>query len=203
MKLRIPSPAVAISSAALLLAAGGGGTAIAATNWNPTRQAIEHLIGESTAGNANHFAGLGPRHFVRSMHFGTSDGDHFLSAGQTAVLGTVGHFTFSSTCSKDNTGQNQVTFDVTANTTADLDGNGPMPAGTKINIHTDSDALNSTPGNPLSPGAFTKVGSASSSTEIAADGQEVDIFYNDGVNWPAGNGSPAHDCFAGYTGFMG
>jgi hypothetical protein len=26
---------------------------------------------------------------------------------------------------------------------------------------------------------------------------------NDGVNWPAGNGSPAHDCFAGYTGFVG
>ncbi|HEX5192074.1 MAG TPA: hypothetical protein VFW09_04665 [Solirubrobacteraceae bacterium] len=33
--------------------------------------------------------------------------------------------------------------------------------------------------------ACTEVGSASSSTEIAADGQEVDIFYNDGVNWPA------------------
>ena len=123
--------------------------------------------------------------------------------GQTVVLGTVGHFTFSSTCLSYHTGQNQVTFDVTADTTADLDGNGPMPAGTKINIHTDSDALNSTPDNPLSPGALTQVGSASSSTEIAADGQEVDIFYNDGVNWPAGNGSPAHDCFAGYTGFMG
>jgi hypothetical protein len=137
------------------------------------------------------------------MHFATSGGGHFLSAGQTAVLGTVGHYTFSSTCSKDSTGQNQVTFDVTADTTADLDGNGPMPAGTKINIHTDSDALNTTPANALSPGAFTQVGSASSSTEIAADGQEVDVFYNDGVNWPAGNGSPAHDCFAGYTGFMG
>ena len=119
------------------------------------------------------------------------------------MLGTAGHFTFSSSCSKDNTGQNQVTFDVSANTTADLDGTGPMPAGTKINIHTDSDALNSTPDNVLSPGSFTQVGSASSSTEIATDGQEVDIFYNDGVNWPAGNGSPAHDCFAGYTGFMG
>ena len=44
---------------------------------------------------------------------------------------------------------------------------------------------------------------ASSSTEIAADGQEVDVFYNDGVNWPAGNGSGAHDCFAGYTGLLG
>jgi hypothetical protein len=43
--------------------------------------------------------------------------------------------------------------------------------------------------------------SASSSTEIAADGQEVDVFYNDGVNWPVGPGTPvAHDCFAGYSG---
>ena len=29
------------------------------------------------------------------------------------------------------------------------------------------------------------------------------MFYNDGVNWPSGNGSAAHDCFAGYTGFLG
>ena len=70
-----------------------------------------------------------------------------------------------------------------------------MPAGTKINIHTDSDALDG-----QAPGAFAQVGSASSSTEIAADGQEVDVFYNDGVNWPAGGGTPAHDCFAGYSG---
>ncbi len=124
-----------------------------------------------------------------------SGGERFLSAGQTAVLGTVGHFTFSSTCSKDTHGQNQVTFDVTADTTADLDGNGPMPAGTKINIHTDSDALDG-----QAPGAFAQVGSASSSTEISADGQEVDVFYNDGVNWPAEATTPAHDCFAGYSG---
>jgi hypothetical protein len=78
-----------------------------------------------------------------------------------------------------------------------------MPAGTTVAIHTDSDALDSTPSNPLNPGQFVQVGSASSSTEIAADGQEVDIFYNDGVNWPAVNGSPAHDCFAGYTGLAG
>jgi hypothetical protein len=124
-----------------------------------------------------------------------SEGEHFLSAGQTVVLGSVGHFTFSSTCSKDATGQNQVTFDVTADTVADLDGNGPMPAGTKINIHTDSDALDN-----QAPGAFAQVGSASDSTEISADGQEVDVFYNDGVNWPAGTNTPAHDCFAGYSG---
>jgi hypothetical protein len=124
-----------------------------------------------------------------------SEGEHFLSAGQTVVLGTVGHFTFTSTCSKDSDGQNQVTFDVTADTVADLDGNGPMPAGTKINIHTDSDALDG-----QGPGAFAQVGSASDSTEISADGQEVDVFYNDGVNWPAGATTPAHDCFAGYSG---
>jgi hypothetical protein len=202
MKLRTPSPAVAISSVALLLAAGGG-TAVAANNWNPTVRSVEHLISHSTAGNATHFDGLGPQHFVRAEHFATSGGEHFLSAGQTVVLGKDGHFTFSSTCSTDSSGQNQVTFDVTANTTADLDGNGPMAAGTKINIHTDSDALDSSPGNTLAPGSFAQVGSASSSTEIAADGQEVDVFYNDGVNWPASGGSPSHECFAGYTGFTG
>jgi hypothetical protein len=202
MKLRTPPPAVVISSAALLPAAGGG-TAVAATNWNPTRPAIEQLISHSTTGNATHFAGLGPKQFVRAEHFATSGGEHFLSAGQTVVLGRNGHFTFASTCSRDSSGQNQVSFDVTANTTADLDGNGPMPAGTKINIHTDSDALDSTSTNTLSPGSFAQVGSASSSTEIAADGQEVDVFYNDGVNWPAGGNTASHDCFAGYTGFMG
>ncbi len=129
-----------------------------------------------------------------------SEGEHFMSAGQTIVVGTVGHLTFSSTCSKDSTGQNQVTFDVTADTAADLDGNGPRPAGTKINIHTDSDALDGTAANPLAPGAFAQISSASSSTEIAADGEEVDVFYNDGVNWPAGPGTAAHDCFAGYSG---
>jgi hypothetical protein len=91
---------------------------------------------------------------------------------------------------------------VTADTTADLDGGGPVAAGTKVNIHTNSDQLDSTTDTPLTPGAFDQVGSASSSTEIAADGQEEDIFYNDGVNWPAGNGSRAHDCFAGYTGLI-
>ena len=93
---------------------------------------------------------------------------------------------------------------MTANTTADMDANGgPQPAGTKINIHTNSDAMDTTQDAPLNAGDFDQVGSASDSTEIAADGQEVDVFYNDGVNWPAGNGSAAHDCFAGYTGFIG
>lgn len=196
MKLRFPSPALVLSAVALVFALGGG--SYAAASGLITTQQIKRIVSHSTAGNSNHLHGHGFRYFLAAQHEATSHGDRFLQVGQTAVLGKVGHFTFSSTCSKDTSGQNQVTFDVTANTTADLDGNGPMPAGTKINIHTDSDAL-----DMQSPGAFAQVGSASSSTEIAADGQEVDVFYNDGVNWPAGNGSSAHDCFAGYTGFLG
>ena len=127
----------------------------------------------------------------------SSGGVKFLAAGQTKKLGRAGHFTFSATCSKVD-GQNQATFDVTADTVAALDGNAPAPARTLVNIHTNSDAL-----DMKAPGEFDQVGSASSSTSIAKDGQEVDVFYNDGVNWPAMGGAPAHDCFAGYTGFMG
>ena len=201
MKFFVPSPALVLSTAAITLALGGG--SYAAASGFTSDQHIRNVVAHSTAGNANHLDGNRAKYFLPASHEATSHGVHFLSAGQTAVLGKVGHFTFSSTCSTDSSGGNQVTFDVTANTTADLDGTGPMPAGTKINIHTDSDALNTTPDNPLSEGAFTQVGSASSSTEIAADGQEVDVFYNDGVNWPAGSGSSAHDCFAGYTGLLG
>ncbi len=201
MKVRIPTPSLVLSIIALLVALGGGSVA-AASSLTSTRQ-IKQIIGQSTAGNAKRLGGNRSDWYLPARNEATSHGVHFLSAGQTVVLGRVGHFTFSSSCTKDSGGQNQVTFDVKANTTADLDGNGPMPAGTKINIHTDSDALDSTSSNTLSPGAFAQVGSASSSTEIAADGQEVDVFYNDGVNWPAGNGSAAHDCFAGYTGLLG
>ncbi len=181
------SPAVVISCVALFVALGGTGVA---------------AIVVSTANNAKHLGGKSPSFFLQYRHFAYSHGERFLRAGQTVVLGRAGHYTFYSTCSKDKDGQNQVTFDVTANTTADLDGTGPSPAGTKVNIHTNSDALDSTPDTPLKPGDFDQVGSASSSTEIAKDGQEADIFYNDGVNWPAGHGSHAHDCFAGYTGWI-
>lgn len=187
-RIHIPSPSLVLSTVALFVALGGTGYA---------------AVTVATSNNAKHLGGQPPSAYMQSRHFAYSHGERFFSAGQTVTLGRNGHFTFTSTCSKDSTGQNQVTFDVTANTTADLDGNGPMPAGTKINIHTDSDALNSTTASPLKPGDFTQVGSASSSTEVAADGQEADIFYNDGVNWPAGHGSPTHDCFAGYTGFIG
>jgi hypothetical protein len=181
-----PSPSIAIAFVALFVVLGGSAAAVV-----------------STVNNARHLGGKPPSYYQQARHFAYSHGEHFLSAGQTVTLGRNGHFTFTSTCSKDSTGQNQVTFDVTANTTADLDGTGPMPAGTKVNIHTNSDALDTTTATPINPGDFDQVGSASSSTEIAADGQEADVFYNDGVNWPAGNGSSAHDCFAGYTGSIG
>jgi hypothetical protein len=201
-KLRTPSPALIISVTALILAVGGGSYAVA-SNWAPTKQSIRDLIAHSTADNANHLQGLGASHFVRAKHFTSSGGVKFLSAGQTVMLGKSGHFTFSSTCSKDSKGQNQATFDVVADTTADLDGGGVVKAGTSVNIHTNSTTLDTTPAKMLNNGDFDQVASASSSTEIAADGQEVDVFYTDGVNWPAGNGSQAHDCFAGYTGFQG
>jgi hypothetical protein len=186
MKHRLLSPSMIVSAVALFVALGGTAAAVV-----------------STVNNARHLGGKKPSYYQQARHFAYSHGERFFSAGQTVKLGRNGHFTFTATCSKDATGQNQVTFDVTANTTADLDGTGPQPAGTKVNIHTNSDALDTTVDAPLKPGDFDQVGSASSSTEIAADGQEADIFYNDGVNWPAGNGSAAHDCFAGYTGSIG
>ncbi len=189
MKIRIPqsAPSLAVSMCALFVALGGPGYA---------------AVDVAPANNSRHLGGEPPSHYVPSSQFGSSHGEKFLSAGRSAVLGQNGHFTFTATCSKDGAGQNLVSFDATANTTADLDGNGPMPAGTKIVIHEDSDALDSTTEKPLKPGDFAQVGSASSSTEIASDGEEADIFYNDGVNWPESNGSQAHDCFAGYTGFI-
>jgi hypothetical protein len=129
----------------------------------------------------------------------------FFNVGQAVTLGRAGHFKFTASCTNTSgtTGGQQVSFDVIADPTAGLDGNPPQPAGSKVNIHTNSDAMDSAADNTLNPGDFDQVGSASSSTEIAADDQEVDVFYNDGVNWPSGNGSSAHDCFAGYTGFLG
>jgi hypothetical protein len=197
MKVRFPHPTPSLVVASVALVVALSGTSAAA-------------VYMTTADNARHLGGRPPSYYVPAQalpklirHFASSQGDRFMNAGQTVVLGRTGHFTFTATCSHDNTGQNQVSFDVTADTTADLDGNGPMSAGTTITIHTDSDALDSTSSTPLHPGDFAQLGSASSSTEIAADGEELDIFYNDGVNWPAGNGSAAHDCFAGYTGLAG
>ena len=186
---RLLSPSFVLSLVALFVALGGG-AAVAATQ---------------LANNAAHLGGQPPSYYLASKHFVSSGGEKFLKVGQTKVLGHAGHFTFSSTCSDPSgkPGAQQVTFDVVSNVTADQDGNGgPQAAGTMINIHTNSDAMDSTTQNPLNAGDFDQVGSASDSTEIAADGQEVDVFYNDGVNWKAPNGT-THDCFAGFTGFLG
>jgi hypothetical protein len=187
---RLFSPSLLVSLVALFFAVGGG-AALAATQF---------------ASNAGHLGGKAPSYYLAAKHFVSSGGEKFLKVGQTKILGHAGHFTFSATCTNSSgaAGAQQVTFDVTANTTSDMDGTGPQPAGKMVNIHTNSDSADTNPPNAtLNPGDFDQVGSASSSTEIAADGQEVDVFYNDGVNWPGGNGSAAHDCFAGYTGFVG
>jgi hypothetical protein len=159
------------------------------------------LAGTAFASAHGSGSGYGSGHrspYGSARQVASSGGERFLRAGQTVRLGKVDHFTFSASCMKDENGQNLATFDVTADTVAGLDGNAPAVAGTMVNIHTNSDALDG-----KDPGEFDQVGSASDSTLIAKDGQEVDVFYNDGVNWPAVAGSQAHDCFAGYTGILG
>lgn len=151
---------------------------------------------------ANHLGGLPAAAYMLSKHSVSSHGVQFLGLGQTMTLGKSGHFTFTASCSNDPNGAQSVTFAVTSDDTADLDGNGPMPAGSVVKIHVDSDQADTTPQNALNAGDFAQVASASSSTEIGADGQEADIFYTDGVNWGGSNGIPAHACFAGYTGFL-
>jgi hypothetical protein len=202
-RIPFPGPSLAVGMAALFLSLGGG-YAVASAGWSGSQGNVKQLIWQSTANNAKHLGGLSPQHYLRAKHFVSSHGEQFLSVGQTVMLGKAGHFTFSASCKAGSQpGAQEVTFDVTADTTAGLDGNPPQAAGNSVNIHTNSDALDSSSTNMLNPGDFDQVGSASSSTEIAADGQEVDVFYNDGVNWPSVNGSASHDCFAGYTGFLG
>jgi hypothetical protein len=201
MKFRIPSPSLVLSTVALFVAIGGG--AAVAAGWTGSEQQVKHLIGQSTANNASHLGGQPASSYLQAKHFVSSGGEHFFGLGKTVVLGKAGHFTFLATCSSDTGGAQSVTFSVKANTYGGLDGNAPSaPTGAPQTIHQDSDAMNSTAQNPLNAGQFAQVGSASSSTEIAADGQEVDVFYNDGVNWPKADGSTI-PCFAGYTGFLG
>ena len=181
--LRFPSPSLVLSVVALFVALGGG-AAVAATQFD-----------------AGSLGGKPASYYLPAKHFVSSGGEHFLGLGKTVVLGHAGHFTFTAKCSNDAGGAQSVTFGVSTNTYADLDGNGPG-TGPQV-IHVDSDALDSTSSNTLNAGDFAQVGSASSSTEIAGpDGQEVDIFYNDGVNWPRQHGGTI-PCFAGYTGFVG
>jgi hypothetical protein len=200
MKSRIPSAPLVISSVALFVAVGGG--AAVAAGWSGSEQQVKHLISQSTAGNAYHLGGQSPSAYVQSKHFVSSGGERFFGLGKTVVLGKAGHFTFLASCSNDAGGAQTVTFSVKSNAYAGLDGNPPANAGTVQMIHQDSDSKNSTAANPLNAGDFAQVGSASSSTQIAADGQEVDVFYNDGVNWKTAGGTTT-PCFAGYTGFLG
>ena len=202
MQRRIPSVPAVLSSVALFVSLGGG-AAVAATSWSGSEHQVKGLIGHSTAYNANHLGGQPAGYYLAAKHFVSSGGEHFFNPGQTVTLGKAGHFTFTASCTSATDGSQEVSFNVVSNAAADLDGTGPSPAGGVVVIHQDSDADNSTPDSPLKAGDFTQVGSASSSTEIAADGQEVDVFYNDGVNWPATGNSPSHACFAGYTGFRG
>jgi hypothetical protein len=185
VKSRYFSPSFVLSLVALFVALGGG-AAVAATQ---------------IANDSQRLGGQPPSYYLASKHFVSSGGEHFFGLGKTVVLGHAGHFTFTAKCSNDPGGAQSVTFGVSTNTYADLDGNGPG-TGPQV-IHVDSDAMDSTSSNTLNPGDFAQVGSASSSTEIAGpDGQEVDIFYNDGVNWPRQHGGTI-PCFAGYTGFVG
>ncbi|HUA45389.1 MAG TPA: hypothetical protein VMA77_09200 [Solirubrobacteraceae bacterium] len=181
--LRHFSPSLVLSVIALFVALGGG-AAVAATQLD-----------------AGQLGGKPPSYYLPAKNFVSSGGEHFFGLGKTVVLGHAGHFTFTAKCSNDSGGAQSVTFGVSTNTYADLDGNGPGTG--PQTIHVDSDALDSTSSNMLNPGDFAQVGSASSSTEIAGpDGQEVDVFYNDGVNWPRQHGGTI-PCFAGYTGFLG
>src|SRR5256885_16936891 len=97
------SAPMVISVVALFVALGGSAAAVV-----------------STVNNSKHLGGKPPSFFLQYRHFAYSHGEKFLNAGHTVMLGRNGHFTFTSTCSKDKNGQNQITFDVTANTTADL-----------------------------------------------------------------------------------
>jgi hypothetical protein len=129
----------------------------------------------------------------------------FLNAGETMTLGRAGHFTFTAVCSPDpaSDGSQTVTVKVSSNVKASLDGNGPTSPGVDVPpIHVDSDQLDGTTDNPLKAGDFAQVASASSSTEIARDGQEADIFYTDGVNWGKVGTPGSHACFAGFTGLL-
>jgi len=134
----------------------------------------------------------------------TSGGEQFLSPGQTATVMTVGPFSYTASCTTVQSGgasYNQAEFNVVSSeANSDLDGGGPVPAGQVVNIHTDGDLIPNPQGQtPVTPalanGTFDQTPSASTSTEIAPDGTEVDIFYNDGVNLDG------HACFAGAVAF--
>lgn len=153
-------------------------------NGQPTLEFQPRLCGDiAGAGAAGGTTGMGAHGQVT-----TSNGEQFLSAGQKGQkIMTIGPFTFTADCT-GTPGDAQATFNVVSSQNgSDLDGVGPVPAGRVVNIHADPTA---------GPGTdFAQSPSASTSTEIAPDGTEVDVFYNDGVNLDG------HDCFAGAVGF--
>jgi hypothetical protein len=207
-----PTPAVALSGLALFAALGGTSYAAGASNQASSSAPDSHMPTRSQHGPgwASPLGGLSAQAYMLSKHFVSSGGVHFLSMGQkSVVVGKAGHFTFLASCQRvtdPRTGKTeaQATFTVVANRYASLDGNPPVPAGTTADppIHQDSDSLDSTSDNSLPDGQYVQTPSASTSTEIAADRQEADVFYVDGVNWPRDSATPSHDCFVGYNGFL-
>jgi len=139
--LRHLSPSLVLSAIALFVALGGG-AAVAATQLD-----------------ASSLGGKSPSYYLPAKHFVSSGGEHFFGLGKTVVLGHAGHFTFTAKCSSDAGGAQSVSFDVSTNTYADLDGNGPG-TGPQV-IHVDSDAMDSTSTNTLNPGDFAQVDSSS------------------------------------------
>ena len=134
MKIPLPqsAPSLAVSFCALFVALGGASYAAVSV----------------TGGSAKAAAPAMPEAI-------SSGGETFLNAGETKTLGINGHFIFFASCRELN-GENVASFKVVANTQADLDGTGPAPGGTRVTIHTNSDALDSTPENPLRNGQFTR-----------------------------------------------
>lgn len=170
----------------------------------------------TTATNALNLGGQPASAYQLAGTVFTSGGDQIIPAdGQAHVLGTVGQFTFTATCTAipgssatnvdDNTQiQHELEFDVVdKNNVADLDGNQAIPAGTPQNVMTIFD--NSTqPGGSatgtVGPDGFNQTPSASSTTEIGPRNgnttDDVDAFYTIALN-PFGTNSP--ECVAGYT----
>ena len=129
-----------------LFVALGGGAAVAATQF---------------VNNAGHLGGQPPSYYLASKHFVSSGGEKFLHVGQTEVSATPGTSPSPPPArTRAAAGGQQVTFDVTANTTADMDANAarspPGPRSTSTPIATRW----TPPDAPLNAGDFDQVGSA-------------------------------------------
>jgi hypothetical protein len=230
LRFRRPSASMVIAFTALFLVLGG--TGFAATTFNDTKQdtklvrrlaknlSVKHArfadianfattamsaaaatnatnaanaINATTAANATDLGGQPASAYEPANKIVTSGGERFLSAGQTVTVAKIGHFTFTESCTGPASNPTS-TFTVTSDVAgADLDGN--QPATNTVTINSVGGGANGT--------AFAQSPSASDSTEIAPDGQEVDVFYNDGVNFNGASSTASQACFAGVTGFEG